>query len=73
MRLNARSRWFPEPEFGRSAAERWLLLQLRALRARLRPAEIGSIAPRASALAGAVPGYLVQAAGYLRGQLRRFG
>jgi len=73
VRQNARSRWYPEPEFGRIAAERWLLLQLRALAAGLRPVEIVRIAPRASALAGAVPGYLAQALGYLRGRLRRFG
>lgn len=70
---NARNRWYPEPEFGRAAAERWLLLQLRALGAGLRPAGMRRIPPRASALAGAAPGYLAQGFGYLRGQLRRFG
>jgi len=69
-RQNARNRWFPEPEFGRTVAERWLLLQLRALRAGVRPV---GIAPRASSLLGGVPGYLMQAQGYLRGKLRRFG
>jgi glycosyltransferase involved in cell wall biosynthesis len=72
-RFNARSRWFPEPEFGRTAAERWLLLQLRALRGGQRPVGIGRIVRRVGALTGAVPGYLAQALGYLRGRAHRFG
>jgi glycosyltransferase involved in cell wall biosynthesis len=72
-RFNARSRWFPEPEFGRTVAERWLLLQLRAVAAGLCPTGRGSLAPRTRALAGAVPGYLAHALGYLRGRLRSLG
>lgn len=72
-RHNARSRWYPEPEFGRTVAERWLLLQLRALAAGRRPVGIGRIASRASALTGALPDYLAQALGYLRGRTHRFG
>jgi glycosyltransferase involved in cell wall biosynthesis len=72
-RQNARNRWYPEPEFSRTAAERWLLLQLRALVAGQRPVGIGRFATRASALVGAVPSYLANALGYLRGRTRRFG
>jgi glycosyltransferase involved in cell wall biosynthesis len=73
VRQNALNRWYPEPEFGRTIAERWLLLQLRALGTGQRPVGIGRIASRASALAGAVPSYLAQARGYVRGRTRCFG
>jgi glycosyltransferase involved in cell wall biosynthesis len=70
VQANARSRRYPEPEFASAAAERWLLLQLKALGAGLWPAGIGYVASRARALAGAVPDYVAQGLGYLGGHLR---
>jgi len=57
VRANARADCFPEPEFTRAAAERWLLVQLRALRSGHPAAPSRVLGQRAAALFGGIGGY----------------
>jgi glycosyltransferase involved in cell wall biosynthesis len=67
---NARSGCYPEPEFGRAAAERALLLHARACAAGLPGRALGPLLRAASRLAPALPGYAQLAAGALAGYSR---
>jgi hypothetical protein len=71
LETNARTRHYPEPEFGQAAAERWGLLQTRALACGLRPSGLGALPARAAALAGALPTYWELARGFATAQGRR--
>jgi len=57
---------FPEPEFSRAAAERWLLLQYRAIATGTRP-RVGGAARGLSLLAGGLHGYSGRGLGLMRG------
>jgi glycosyltransferase involved in cell wall biosynthesis len=67
VRANVRTRRFPEPEFTRAAAERWLLIGLRALRAGHLRVPTGSLGRRATALFGGIGGYARLGLGLLEG------
>lgn len=67
---NARVRCFPEPEFSRAAAERWLLLRLRALRAGHPPTPAGNLGRHGLALLGGIGGYGRLGLGLLEGWTR---
>ncbi len=67
---NARSGLYPEPEFTRAAAERWLLLSFRSRRIRdyKNGRRVGS---SLRVVAGGWPGYLERKMGWLSGTVRR--
>jgi len=73
LETNARTHRYPEPEFGRAAAERWALLQARAIATGTAPHGLGHLPSRALALAGALPDYWELARGFAAAQTRRLG
>jgi glycosyltransferase involved in cell wall biosynthesis len=71
---NARTQAYPEPEFSQAAAERWGLLQARAIATGNLPSGLSALPSRAFALASALPTYLELARGFATAQgLRVFG
>jgi len=74
LATNATTHHYPEPEFSQAAAERWGLLQARAIACGLRPTGLAALPARAAALAGALPSYWQLARGFATAQgLRLLG
>lgn len=68
LETNARTHTYPEPEFSQAAAERWGLLQARALATGILPSGLSALPARAFALAGALPTYWELARGFATAQ-----
>ena len=67
--VNGQRRCFPEPEFSRAAAERWLILQARLIASGIAPSARGW-GRGLRGIAGGLRGYMELAQGYLVGLLR---
>ena len=65
---NQRTPTYPEPEFSQAAAERWGLLQARALATGTLPSGLTTLPARAFTLARALPSYLELARGFATAQ-----
>jgi hypothetical protein len=70
LAANARCGQYPEPEFSRAAAERWLLLRTRAPRLWSR-GDARRLATSLSRVAGGWPGYFERVTGWLEGSVLR--
>ena len=71
LETNARTHTYPEPEFSQAAAERWGLLQARAIATGTLPSGLSALPARAFALAGALPTYWELARGFATAQSMR--